>query len=136
MLVTLDNVPDEWRWGPYFHPREFLCLHCSILKINDSFMDRLFAIRAALGLPMVITSGYRCPYHNKEISESGTTGPHTTGHAADVQMAGEGVAHLLGIAGSQMTGFGLKQHGPTKERFVHLDDLQLPYHRPRWWTYA
>ena len=135
MLITDMNVAEDWRWAPHFHPREFLCVHCGVLQISSGFMDRLFAIRAALGKPMPVTSGYRCSEHNQAVSSTGPTGPHTTGHAADIKASGPTAVHLLSLAQSAMTGIGLKQHGSHESRFIHLDDLNGST-RPWVWTYA
>lgn len=134
MMVTSANQHEAWQWAPHFSPSEFTCSHCSQLRVHSDFMDKLFAIRAALALPMVITSGYRCPTHNRMVSSTGAQGPHTLGHAADIAASGEAVPKLIHLAQSQMTGIGLKQHGPHRGRFVHLDDLQGEL-RPRVWTY-
>jgi len=133
MIVNDANVFEAWQWQPHFRPMEFVCKHCGQLRVDSGFMDKLFAIRAALGEPMPVTSGYRCPEHNARVSSTGPKGPHTTGHAGDFSMSGEPVTRLL-ILSQQMTGIGLKQHGPHRGRFVHLDDLAGDS-RPRIWTY-
>ncbi|MDR1472543.1 MAG: peptidase M15 [Synergistaceae bacterium] len=52
--------------------------------ISALLLDRLEALRAAFGRPLVITSGYRCAEHNARVG--GAAGSlHLTGRAADVR---------------------------------------------------
>ncbi len=81
---------------------------------------------------MSITSGFRCPEHDKAI---GGAGVHPTGQAADIAISGENAYHMLNAALLHgMTGIGQKQHGPYEDRFMHLDATTGPL-RPRVWTY-
>jgi uncharacterized protein YcbK (DUF882 family) len=41
-------------------------------------------LRAALGRPVVITSGYRCPEHNKAVGGVPRS-PHMLGRAVDIE---------------------------------------------------
>lgn len=38
---------------------------CDICNISEAFMDRLQTLRTIVGFPITITSGCRCPEHNK-----------------------------------------------------------------------
>ena len=100
--------------------------------MDASFIDMLDDLREKLGFPFIITSGYRCPKHNKEVSNTGEAGPHTTGRAADISASG---AHALDIIvhgyRSGFKGIGAKQKG--QGRFIHLDDIPRPY--PTFWSY-
>ncbi|WKD48938.1 hypothetical protein [Microbulbifer spongiae] len=64
---------------------------------------------------------------------------HTTGQAVDVSVTGGRAYELLGIPTEEgFTGIGVKQHGPHKGRFLHLDDLEpIPGKRtrPTVWSY-
>ena len=49
------------------------CPCCDRLKIVPGFyshMEKLEQMRQELGFALIINSGYRCPEHNKEVSES------------------------------------------------------------------
>ncbi len=103
--------------------------------MNGSFMILLQRIRDVHGRPVHITSGFRCPEHNKFVSSTGLIGPHTTGHAADIGVAGQDAFDLTKTAFDKgITGVGFKQKGPHDERFIHLDNLQGDG-RPRIWSY-
>jgi uncharacterized protein YcbK (DUF882 family) len=123
----------------HFTREELQCkCGCGRMEIPQEFLNKLEKLRKAFGKPMVITSGYRCPAHNSDVSETGAAGPHTLG-AVDVSVAGAD-AHLL-LQHANVVGFsgiGIKQKGPFSGRFVHLDDLPVTdntHPRPRVWTY-
>ncbi|WP_299942132.1 D-Ala-D-Ala carboxypeptidase family metallohydrolase [uncultured Microbulbifer sp.] len=105
----------------YFTEEELSCRCCGKLNFSDDTLRRLIRVRERFAKPMVITSGYRCQGHCASI---GSTMTHTTGQAVDVSVAGGRAYELLGIAIEEgFTGIGVKQHGPHKGRFLHLDDL-------------
>lgn len=120
-------------WSDYsnFTADEMRC-HCGCRRadMDPAFMAVLQRIRRALGLPMPVTSGFRCKDYDKRI---GGADVHPTGQAADIAISGENVYHLLSAA-ITMRGIGLKQHGPHARRFMHLDMTDGPM-RPRIWTY-
>jgi zinc D-Ala-D-Ala carboxypeptidase len=139
-VILLDaDARNRWRWNPEFVPAEFECRHCHALKVEEAFMDRLLRARQELGEPMPISSGYRCPYHNARVSKTGESGPHTTGHAADVAIFGAPAFRLAMVIAPALgfTGIGIHQHGDHQARLIHLDDLpsgpDCP--RPRVWSY-
>jgi len=101
--------------------------------MNFIFLEKLQLIRDEYGKPMKISSAYRCSKHNSNISKSGEDGPHTTGRAVDITVAGEDAYHLLKIVlKHNMTGVGIKG-----KSFIHIDDLPKSEkrHRPVIWTY-
>ena len=130
------EVPDGfWPWTN-FRPEEFACKADDSLIVEPEFMDRLQGLRHRVGLPFIVTSGYRTPAYNARVSPTtGLTGPHTTGRAVDIRIAGPAVYDILKAAMMfGFTGIGLKQHDPHDGRFLHLDDL-VGDKRPRIWTY-
>ncbi|WP_299948471.1 D-Ala-D-Ala carboxypeptidase family metallohydrolase [uncultured Microbulbifer sp.] len=120
----------------YFTEEELSCRCCGKLHFSDDTLRRLIRVRVRFNKPMVINSGYRCQDHCARI---GSTMTHTTGQAVDVSVSGGGAYELLGIALEEgFTGIGVKQHGPHKGRFLHLDDLgAIPDKRdgPTIWSY-
>ena len=113
----------DWRW-PNFSIDELKCKHCGESKIVPEFMDKLQALRKAYGKPMKITSAYRCPTHNKNVSTTGDDGPHTTGRAVDILCHGKDAFEIVRLATSLgFTGIGTKQKEQKDKRFIHLDDL-------------
>lgn len=113
------------------------CRKTGELRISEEFMDKLQAIRDVLGFPMVVSSGYRTPEHNAEVSKTGLDGPHTTGQAADILVYGPRALKLIVTAVKLgMTGFGDGQRGPRVKRFIHLDDLPDADGQPRPWLWG
>jgi uncharacterized protein YcbK (DUF882 family) len=104
--------------------------------IDFKFVEKLDNLREKYGHPLIVSSGYRCPKHNKDVGTTGENGPHTTGHAVDFLIDGAPAMELLELVlcDGGFAGIGLNQKGTS--RFIHLDDLHAPqYPRPTIWTY-
>lgn len=125
----------DWTGYINFRRSEFECrCGCGRALMNAEFMTALQALRTASGVPMVVSSGYRCPAHNMAIASSGPNGPHTTGKAADILVQRADAHKILMALTPVFTGIGLKQKGTS--RFIHLDSCspaEAP--RPTVWTY-
>jgi len=53
--------------------KNIVCPHCQAVKLTDIFwrhMEMLEKVRMELNQPIIINSGYRCPYHNKKVEGS------------------------------------------------------------------
>lgn len=132
--MAMGSLTKEWE---HFTLDEFKCKHCGENKMDPHFIDKLEALRLRSGIPLKVTSGYRCPEYNKKVSHTGLTGPHTTGHAADLAVSRHQAFAVLESAFKLggFTGIGVNQKG--EGRFLHLDDLEEPEHAPRptVWSY-
>lgn len=128
----------DWESYPHFARHEFVCpCGCDGADMNPAFMDRLQGLRTEIGQPLVVSSGYRCPDYNAEVSSTGRNGPHTLGRAADLAVRGPLARCVVGLAvGRGFTGIGIRQHGDHNGRFVHLDDLAGEYPGPRPWIWS
>lgn len=71
-----------WPWV-FFRPAEIVCRHCSECLISTDLMNALEGLRGQLGRPLVITSGYRCAVHNKNVGGAEQS-LHVDGMAVDV----------------------------------------------------
>ncbi len=122
---------------PHFTTDEMKCKGTGICTMDEVFMELLETIRCEYGKPMIVTSGYRAPEYNAKISKSGSKGPHTYGQAVDIHLVGADANAVIKIALQLgMTGVGIKQKGPHKGRFIHLDNLPNGNHpRPWIWSY-
>lgn len=102
-MKTADQFsPEEWaeRWSN-FSLQEMSCRCCGQAKVREDLMDMLQATRTELGEPMVVTSGYRCPSRNHDVSKSKgmvTTGRHPRGEAVDVRTPDSGYRARLHAA--------------------------------------
>lgn len=105
----------------HFNLREFQCkCGCGTVKISSRLVSMLEALRQKLGVPFVITSGYRCPAHNSSASVgSNSTSNHPKGLACDI-------ACPTGYTVEEFTHICLA-HGFTgvgaypAQNFVHVD---------------
>jgi uncharacterized protein YcbK (DUF882 family) len=123
---------------PRFSANELVCACCGVHRMHDGFMARLEKLRDAMDMPLRLSSAYRCPRHNVFVSNTGPRGPHTTGHAVDILIAGADALRLVQHAiACGMTGIGISQKGAHASRFVHVDDLPdgAGHPRPWLWTY-
>jgi len=108
---------------------EFRCPCCGEVKISCAEALLLDALRAILATPLVITSGYRCPKHNKEVGGVSRS-RHLTGCAADVARPGsvpfdrffEAAARVFVPAGGKCLAY------PERD-FLHL---AVPRRMERW----
>lgn len=128
----------QWAQLQYFSKDEFTCqCGCKRNEMKLSFLLTLDALRSFCDFPFVISSGYRCPEHNDNVSSTGKTGPHTTGQAADIAVSGQDAHKLLNqMHRVSITGVGLNQKGPHEKRFIHLDTLPEAPGRPRPWVWT
>lgn len=126
----------------YFTTKELACPCCGEMDMDPHFMSRLVQMRREVGISLPVTSGYRCPDYNLKISNSGLSGPHTTGHAVDINLWGVELTRILralddyGLIGKHHGGIGLKQTGDYHSRFIHIDDLTEEDHHPRPWVWT
>jgi len=142
LFKSVDDLPvGFWRW-PHVHPaREWADHQSGELIVVPEFLDLFEQLREAMGRPLIITSGYRTPEHNKAVSSTGGNGPHTHGRAADILIYGTQAYRMMKIAiDLGFTGFGFEQNlnlSPNR-RYLHLDTL-TPAHgfpqRPNIWSY-
>lgn len=101
-----------------FKVREFICFCCGAEGIKD---DLVFHLQQAHDLlpvhrAMIITSGYRCEKHNKEVG--GIEGSaHIKGLAADIKY--EDARHKFMLVNALMKA-GFKRIG-IYDSFIHVD---------------
>ena len=128
----------DWDNYPNFARHEFVCpCGCGQALMVPAFMDRLQGVRTEIGVPLVVSSGFRCPDYNAQVSSTGRNGPHTLGRAVDLAVRGPLARRVVGLAIARgFTGIGIRQHGDHNGRFVHLDDLNGEYPGPRPWIWS
>ncbi len=82
---------DSVQITPHFNAKEFRC-KCGKeheFSISDELVDKLEKLYASLNCSkIIVTSGFRCPDHDKNVGGSGT-GQHTLGNAADICCYGQ-----------------------------------------------
>lgn len=106
----------DWRWTS-FSPREIASKGEGELLVDEYALDMLQALRDRLGKPLILTSAYRSPAHNRKVGGAKAS-KHMEGIAFDVRMenhdpqAFEAAARAVGF-----TGFGYY----PKSGFMHID---------------
>lgn len=87
-----------------FSSSEFECPHCGEVEIDPLLVATLQRIRDKAGTTVVVTSGYRCPEHNKRVGgvierpdKPGSGSQHLYGRAADIYVPGWSNTQLLNV---------------------------------------
>jgi uncharacterized protein YcbK (DUF882 family) len=107
---------NDIRISPHFKLREFECRCCGAVKLSRGLLGMLEALRIEYGMPLVITSGYRCPGHNRRVMGASKS-LHLLGRAADVRAGEADQAVLKGLA--EEIGFQEVICGDEKH-YIHL----------------
>jgi len=122
-----------------FSTSEFACKHCGELVLDPNLPKLVQQIRDYVSrvteqdVPIIISSGYRCPEHNRDVG--GVPGSqHTRGRAADIysHIVSAKELHSLILAAYrehrlQNLG-GLGQY----QTFVHVDTHRVGNRLRRW----
>lgn len=111
------DVPkDKWRWAN-FSPRELACKGTGSLLVDEVALDKLQQLRAKLGVPLLITSAYRSPEHNKKVGGAQNS-YHMKGCAFDIRMENQDpIAFELAAREVGFRGVGYY----PKQNFMHID---------------
>lgn len=111
--------PSEWRW-PNFTPKEISCRGSGSILIAPEALDKLQALRRAIGKPLVINSAYRSPSYNAKVGGSPKS-KHLLGIAFDISLQGYDRYELTRLA--EEVGFmGIGQY----DHFIHVDAREAP----------
>jgi len=103
-----------------FSKHEFTCRCCGRIEINPRLVDALQELRDLAGLPVGVTSGYRCPDHNRAVGGAKQS-QHLLGNAADIVVKGRSVAEMHTLA-EQVPAFRDGGIGVYPEQgFIHVD---------------
>lgn len=76
------------RLSPHFARAEFACrCGCGFDTVDVQTLEILEAVRSHFGSPVTITSGCRCPEHNRRVGGAKNS-QHVLARAADIQVKG------------------------------------------------
>lgn len=111
-----DIPKDKWPWKN-FSPREIACKGTGRVLANEDALNRLQALREDLGIPMLVTSAYRSPEHNRRVGGAARS-LHMQGIAFDIRMENQNpTAFEAAARKAGFTGFGYY----PRSGFMHID---------------
>lgn len=126
MAILTYKFDDQTQLSPHFNAREF---RCSCGKSHETLLaselvDKLEALYTALNCSkIIVTSGYRCPEHDKAVGGT-SSGQHTKGTAADVCCyghSGQPISSKTVCCKAQDLGFTGIANITSSYQYTHLD---------------
>ncbi len=106
----------------HFFPREFRCrckrLECDAVDMDKAFLEKLEMFREKWGQPLIINSGVRCEFWNREI-KGAPKSMHLKGKAVDIRVMDLNEARSLHALAESMGFTGVEIS--KKKLFIHLD---------------
>ena len=126
MAILTYKFDDQTQLSPHFNAREFRCScggnHETL--IASELVDKLEALYTALNCSkIIVTSGYRCPEHDKAVGGT-SSGQHTKGNAADVccyGQDGQPISSKTICCKAQDLGFTGIANITSSYQYTHLD---------------
>ena len=126
MAILTYKFDDQTQLSPHFNAREFRC-SCGInheTLIASELVGKLEVLYTALNCSkIIVTSGYRCPEHDKAVGGT-SSGQHTKGTAADVccyGQDGQPISSKTVCCKAQDLGFGGIANITSSYQYTHLD---------------
>lgn len=117
---------DNTQLSPHFNVQEFKC-KCGQphdILIAEELVDNLEKLYSALNCSkIIVTSGYRCVAHDKNVGGSGS-GQHTKGNSADIccyGQDGQPISSKTVCCKAQDIGFGGIANITTEYKYTHVD---------------
>lgn len=105
-----------------FKVEEFTCrCGCKRAEMDQTFLNRLGMLRVSYGMPMIITSAFRCNNYNMKLKNASKNSQHLVGKAVDISVVEAEKRYKL-IACAIQVGFSVGIDGA----FCHLDSRDGP----------
>lgn len=114
----------------HFTLREFEDSTTHQVMLDPRLVEKLEALRALVGVPIKVTSGYRTPEHNREVGGAHDS-QHELGKAADITWTGIEMTRASALA-SQVGFTGIGTY--PKDGHIHVDVRDLQAGRAATWT--
>ena len=134
MFVKEYQFKSDIQLSPHFNVQEFRCkcgdTHDTL--ISGELIDKLEQLYTTLNCSkIIVTSGYRCPTHDKNVGGT-STGQHTKGTAADICCYGQDgkpISSKLVCCKAQDLGFTGIANIDSSYQYTHVDVRNTGY---RW----
>ncbi len=125
-MIKKYDFNDTTQLSPHFNMKEFRCKcgkeHETIL--SEEIVDKLEKLYDSLNCSkIIVTSGYRCADHDRNVGGSGT-GQHTKGNAADIccyGQDGQPISSKVVCCKAQDIGFAGIANINDKYIYTHVD---------------
>lgn len=125
-MIKKYEFGDTTQLSPHFNAKEFRC-KCGKehdFEVNEKLVENLERLYEALNCSkIIVTSGYRCTAHDKNVGGNGT-GQHTKGNAADIccyGQDGQPISSKTVCCTAQDIGFGGIANINTSYQYTHVD---------------
>ena len=121
MFVGFIATDGEKSVSTNFKVKEFKSRTCPVVFIDGELIRVLQGLRAVLGCPINVNSGYRTETHNKAVGGSSNSA-HLLGKAADIScgtIQAKKIAQIAYRTYGKEIAIGLHE----KENYVHIDVL-------------
>ena len=129
-MILKDDAAKKWLAAnsPHFSYDELKCkCGCGSVTIDTEFITKLNQLRIKLETSLCITSGYRCPAHNRSVGGAAVS-YHTRGMAIDIAAFDPKFRAKLAETAEPHFG-GIRIY--NKQCFVHLDNRPMEI-KHRW----
>lgn len=126
------DLGEDSSYNEYFKKSEFACKDCgAIVAMSNDLIGVLTDIRVAVGKPVIIDSGYRCPEHNAAVGGQKNS-QHLLAKAADFKIEGYSGRQLQALATTysknRIGGLGRSDHA----NYLHIDTREHLQHLATW----
>ena len=125
-MIKKFEYGDKSQLSPHFNVQEFRC-KCGKeheILLSMELVDKLEKLYSALNCSkIIVTSGYRCTAHDKNVGGNGS-GQHTKGNAADICCSGQDgqpISSKTVCCTAQDIGFGGIANITTEYKYTHVD---------------
>lgn len=119
----------NWKDVKHFQKKEFICkCGCNThFEMDYQLISALDWLRWLMGVPFIVTSGFRCPEHNRRVGGANKSF-HLTGQATDITVHRKSLLPLIyrvAIVSGKFNGIGIKEGA-----FMHFDvgNRKTPYY--------
>lgn len=130
MLYWHTELGINRRMPKYFTMQQFKCkCGCQQNDISPVLVYRLDTARSTAGIPFIITSGYRCRKHNKNVGGV-IDSQHCNGNAVDIVWKDYHSLYLI-INALLLAGFNRIGINYQK-KFIHCDVSETKTHNIIW----
>ncbi len=123
-ILASQREGDWWEEIAYFTPGEFACKcggFCdgAPARMEEKLIRTADRLRSQLNVPMIVSSGLRCPQHNANVGGVSNS-RHLSGKAMDFRAVGKTAQQVLEVVRQQPE---IRYAYAIDDTYVHMDVL-------------